>query len=156
KAGSEGLVALAIANVALARRRAAGEPVGGDPALLAELLAGFAPEKVAAAAGLDAAALRRVGEQIAAAKRPVALPPGPGLSSSRAVAANAAVRTLDGVLGAVGRSVGLPSESPATPEPASLAEIERLVAAMNAGRVSVLLIHDSNPVYSLPPQLGFR
>ena len=156
KAGSEGLVALALAQVALERRQAAGRPVGGDPALLAGLLAGFAPEKVAAATGVEAAALRRVGEQIADAARPVALPPGPGATSSRAVAANAAVLILDAVIGAVGRSVGLPPDAPATPEPASLAQLEELVAAINAGRVSVLLIHDSNPVYSLPPQLGFR
>ena len=156
KAGSEGLVALALANVALARRQAAGQPVGGDAGLLAALLAPFTPEKVAEPTGVDAAALRRVGEQLALAKRPVALPPGPGLASSRAVAASAAALILDAVLGAVGRSVGLPPETPATPEPANLAALEALVAAMNAGRVSVLLIHDSNPVYSLPPQLGFR
>ncbi len=156
RAGSEGLVALAIAKVAFERRHAAGRPVGGDPALLAALLAGFAPEKVSAATGVAPEALRRVGEQIADAKRPVALPPGDGLASTRAVATNAAVLVLDAVIGAVGQTVGLPAESPARPEPARLAEIAGFVDAMKAGRVSVLLIHDANPVYSLPPELGFR
>jgi molybdopterin-containing oxidoreductase family iron-sulfur binding subunit len=156
RAGSEGLVALALARVAFERRQAAGLPVGGDPALLAGLLEPFTPEKVAAATGLDAAVLHRVGGQLAEAKRPVALPPGSGLASARAVATNAAVLVLDAVLGAVGRNVGLPAETPALPEPARLAQIEALVAAMNAGRVSVLLIHDANPVYSLPPELGFE
>ncbi len=156
KPGSEGLVALAIARVVLERRQAAGRPVGGDPGLLAGLLAGFAPEKVAGAAGVPAEALRRVGEQIAQAKRPVALPPGPGLTSSKAVATNAAVLILDAILGAVGETVGLPPEQAPTREPARLAEIEGLVEAMRAGRVSVLLIHGANPVYSLPPELGFR
>jgi len=155
RAGSEGLVALAIARVVFDRRQAAGRPVGGDAALLAGLLADFAPEKVAPAIGVDAAALRRVGEQMADAKRPVALPPGDGLASARAVATNAAVLVLDAVLGAVGQNVGIPAEAPRLREPARLAEIEALVTAMNAGRVSVLLIHDSNPVYSLPPELGF-
>jgi molybdopterin-containing oxidoreductase family iron-sulfur binding subunit len=155
RAGSEGLVALAIARVVLERRQAAGRPVGGDPGLLAGLLAGFAPEKVAAATGIAAEELRRVGEQMADAKRAVALPPGAGLTSSRAVATNAAVLVLDAVLGAVGQNVGLPAEAPAR-EPARLDEIAELVAAMNAGRVSVLLVHDANPVYSLPPELGFR
>jgi anaerobic selenocysteine-containing dehydrogenase/Fe-S-cluster-containing dehydrogenase component len=156
RAGSEGLVALALARVVFDRRQAAGLPVGGDPALLAGLLADFTPEKVAAATGVDAAALRRVGEQMAEAKRPVALPPGAGLASARAVATNAAVLVLDAVLGAVGRNLGLPADTPTVPEPARLAEIEELVGAMNAGRVSVLLIHDANPVYSLPPELGFE
>ncbi len=155
RAGSEGLVALALARVVFDRRQAAGLPVGGDPALISGILADFAPEKVASAAGVDAAELRRIGEQMAAAKRPVALPPGAGLSSARAVATNAAVLLLDAVLGAVGRNLGLPAETGALPGPASLAEIEKLVSAMNAGRVSVLLIHDANPVYSLPPELGF-
>jgi molybdopterin-containing oxidoreductase family iron-sulfur binding subunit len=85
-----------------------------------------------------------------------ALPPGDGLASARGVATNAAVLVLDAVLGAVGQSVGLPVEAPGSREPASLAELEALVGAMNAGRVSVLLIHDSNPVHSLPPELGFE
>jgi molybdopterin-containing oxidoreductase family iron-sulfur binding subunit len=156
RAGAEGLVALAIARVALERRQAAGRPVGGDPALLAGLLAGFAPERVAEATGLPAEALRRVGEQIAEASRPVALPPGAGLSSSRAVAANAAVLLLDAVIGAIGQTVGLPPEEPPARAPARLDEIARLVDAMRAGRVSVLLVHDTNPLYSLPPELGFR
>jgi molybdopterin-containing oxidoreductase family iron-sulfur binding subunit len=155
RAGSEGLVALAIARVVFERRQAAGLPVGGDPGLLGPLLAGFAPEKVAAATGLAAADLRRVGEQMAEARRAVALPPGDGLASSRAVATNAAVLVLDAALGAVGRNVGLPAEPPAG-QPARLAEIAELVAAMNAGSVSVLLVHDANPVHTLPPELGFR
>ena len=156
KAGSEGLVALAVAKVALAARRAAGQPVGGDTDMLTTLLAPFDPEKVAGAAGVDADALRRVGEQIAAAKRPVALPPGAGLASARAVATNAAVLVLDAVIGAVGQSVGLPPEQAPAREPARFDEIAKLVEAMQAGRVSVLLVHDANPIYSLPPELGFR
>jgi len=156
QAGSEGLVALAVAKVALAARRAAGQPVGGDAEMLASLLAPFDPEQVARTAGVDAGALRRVGEQIAAASRPVALPPGAGLASERAVATHAAVLVLDAVIGAVGRNLGLPAEQAGAREPAKLDEIAKLVEAMQAGRVSVLLVHDANPVHSLPPELGFR
>jgi molybdopterin-containing oxidoreductase family iron-sulfur binding subunit len=72
------------------------------------------------------------------------------------VAANAAVLVLDAVIGAVGETLGLPAEPPAARAPARLAELAGLVDAMKAGRVSVLLVHDANPVHTLPAGLGFR
>jgi molybdopterin-containing oxidoreductase family iron-sulfur binding subunit len=56
------------------------------------------------------------------------------------------------VVGAIGRSVTLPADS--GPKP-SFREVVKLIDAMKAGDVSVLVIHGSNPLYSLPPDSGF-
>ncbi len=155
KPGTEGILALGIARVAFAAVRAAGRPVGGDPALLEGILGGFDAESVASRTGVPAETIGRIGRAIAQAKRPAALPPGVALTSRRATATTAAVLILDAVVGAIGETVQLPSEATAAPEPASFRDVLKLVDAMKSGDVAVLLIHGTDPVYSLPPGAGF-
>ncbi len=145
KPGSEGLVALALAQ-AVAKKKGAS---GAVQAALDGASAGDAASK----AGVDQGTLDALADRLAQAKHAVALPPGVALSSSVAVSANAAVLLLNAVLGAVGNAVTLPA--PGGAAAATYAELEKLVAAMNSGAVKTLLIHGSNPVYSLPASLGF-
>jgi molybdopterin-containing oxidoreductase family iron-sulfur binding subunit len=146
KPGSEGILALAIA-------RAVADAKGGAGGLADSLLANHSPEAVADRAGVAAKTIRRIGRELAQAQRAVALPPGVALTSRRAVAANAAVLVLNSVIGAVGQSLIL------APLPggkaASFRDVVRLIDAMKSGEVSVLLVHGSNPVYSLPADSGF-
>ena len=155
KPGSEGILALGIARVALDAVRAAGRPVGGDPALLESILSGFDADSVASRTGIPAETIGRIGRAIAHAKRPAALPPGVALTSRRATATAAAVLILDAVVGAIGETVQLPAEATAAPEPASFRDVLALASAMQAGEVGVLLVHGCDPVYSLPPGAGF-
>lgn len=147
--GTEGIVALALARVALENGAGGSE----HQALLGTLLAGFGAEEAAKQADVAAADLVRVGKALARAKRAVALPPGAALASRRAVDTAAAVLLLNHVVGAVGRGVVLPP-APELPQP-SYHDVLALVEAMKAGNVGVLLVHDSNPVYSLPRAAGF-
>jgi molybdopterin-containing oxidoreductase family iron-sulfur binding subunit len=147
--GTEGIVALALARIAL--ENGAGAPE--HRSLLGSLLAGFSAEEAAKQADVPAADLQRIGTALARAKRAVALPPGVGLASRRAVDATAAVLLLNHVVGAVGRGVLVPPASD-LPQP-SYRDVLALVEAMKAGNVGVLLVHDSNPVYSLPKASGF-
>jgi molybdopterin-containing oxidoreductase family iron-sulfur binding subunit len=147
--GTEGIVALALARVAI-------ESGAGGPehqALLGGLLADYDAAGAAQKADVPAEAIQRLGRALARAKRPVALPPGVALSSRRAVDTTAAVLLLDHVLGAVGRDVRVPP-APAGPQP-SYRDTLALVEAMEAGGVAVLLVHDANPVYSVPRSAGF-
>ena len=154
KPGSEGILALAIARVAFDRARSRGRPVGGDPALIGGVLANFSPEAVASQTEIPAETIRRIGEAIAASSRPAALPPGAALGGRRAVAATAAVLLLNAVVGAIGETVRIaPGASNANA--GSFDDVLRLVDAMKSGDLEVLLIHDSNPVYSLPDDAGF-
>src|SRR3989454_5496686 len=61
--GSEGLLALAMAQVIVAGRRS---PLPADAARLRGLLAAHAPEKVAAAVGIAASDITRLAREVAA------------------------------------------------------------------------------------------
>jgi molybdopterin-containing oxidoreductase family iron-sulfur binding subunit len=146
--GSEGILALALARVAAEAGAAGGRGLLAGPLASADVAA------AAAACDVPVAAIERVGRALARAKSAVAQPPGVALWSRRAVATSAAVLMLDQVVGAVGRSLVIP---PATNEKrSSYRDVLALVQAMEAGDVGVLLVHDANPLYSLPKAAGFE
>ena len=146
--GSEGIVALGIARAALDHK-------GDGVPELRSLLAPFDADSVAKKTEVPAATIRRLGQAVAEAVAPVALPPGVGLTSRRATATQAAVLILNHVAGAIGKNVQLPAAPAAAGQPGSFRDVAKLTAAMKSGDVSLLLIHGANPVYSLPPDAGF-
>ena len=149
KAGTEGILALAVLRAALESGLAA------DRTVLGGLLDGVDAERAAARTGVDAKTIQRLGAAVARAKAVVALPPTAGLSSRRASATAAAVLLLDHAAGALGRTVLLPVDGERSKRP-SYHELLALVDAMKSGKVSVLLVHDANPVHSMPAASGFR
>jgi hypothetical protein len=81
---------------------------------------------VAAKAEVSADAIRRIGAALAKANRPVALPPGVALTSSRATSTAAAVLLLNAAIGAVGKSVVIP---PASAHAPSFKAVTQLIEA---------------------------
>jgi molybdopterin-containing oxidoreductase family iron-sulfur binding subunit len=77
------------------------------------------------------------------------------LTSRRATATAAAVLILNAVAGAVGKTVRIPPASQSPGRLGNFRDVVKLVEAMKASDVSVLLIHGADPVYSLPPETGF-
>jgi molybdopterin-containing oxidoreductase family iron-sulfur binding subunit len=148
--GGEGILALALARVAIEKGAGTAEHQG----LLGGLLAGYDAASAAQKVDVPAETIVRLGTALARAKRAVALPPGVALASRRAVDATAAVLLLNHVLGAIGRDVRVPPAG--EDHAASFRETLALIEAMDAGRVGVLLIHDANPAYSIPKSAGFR
>jgi anaerobic selenocysteine-containing dehydrogenase/Fe-S-cluster-containing dehydrogenase component len=151
-AGSEGIVALALAGAVYQQRKKTGKPI---PGAARRLLERADLGDAAVRAGVDRGILAQLAEQLTRSRSAVALPPGVALTSQRAVSTASAVMLLNALLGAVGRAVSLPARETAR-TPASGKELGRLVEAMRAGQVDVLLVMDGNPVYSLPPDLGFQ
>ena len=149
KPGSEGLLALGLARAALDARR-------GDSAVaaaLAPVLGGYDAASVSSATGVPAKTIRRLGAALAAAKRPAALPPGVALASRRAVATQAAVLALNAAVGATGSALKLLEAGSA---PSRFRDMVRLVDAMRAGDIDVLIVHGgANPAHSLPADAGF-
>ncbi len=143
RAGTEAAVALAVANVVAERRGTAGGRREG-----------YTPEAVAELAGIPAEAIRRLGEELAAAESPVALPPGPEARGTAAAEAHLAVALLNQALGAYGRTVRL-GEGPVRGRSASFAEIEALIERMRAGEVRTLIVAGANPAFRLPGAAGF-
>ncbi len=151
KPGSEGVLALALARAVVAARGAESP----DAALLGGALAKFDAESAAAQTEVPVETIAKLGAALAKAKSAVALPPGVGASSQKAVGANAAVLVLNQVLGAVGRSLTVPAEVANAKSRAKYADVLALVEQMKAGAVGVLLVHHGNPLYSLPRGVGF-
>ena len=154
KPGTEGVLALGIARAAFDVARAAGADVPNADSLRGAL-SGFGAKSVSTITEVPAATIRRLGKALLAASQPVALPPGVALTSRHATATTAAVLILNVVVGAVGKTVFAMSEGSAADPVSSFSEVTELVERMKAGSISVLLIHDANPVYSMPAGSAF-
>ncbi len=144
RAGTEGQVALAVASV-VASARGVALPAGAQ---------GVTPESVADAAGVSADRIRALGEELAAASAPVAIPPGVESQGANARQAHAAVALLNQVLDAVGRSV-FPGAGAPGGTTASFADMQSLIGRMQGGQVRSLIVAGANPAYSLPASAGF-
>ncbi len=144
-AGSEGLLALALARSVADRK---GSDVAGSA------LAGADINAAIAAAGIERSVFDGIVDKLVSAKHAVALPPGIAAASTAGSGAAAAVLLLNVVVGAIGQQIRYPATD-AKPT-SSLEDVLALIAEMKAGKVECLLIHDLNPVFSLPESAGFK
>jgi anaerobic selenocysteine-containing dehydrogenase/Fe-S-cluster-containing dehydrogenase component len=144
KPGSEGVLALA-----LARAVASGKGVTDFDAALA----GADTASAIASAGIDQGAFDDLVKKLVSAHHAVALPPGVAAASTAGAAAAAAVLILNAVVGAIGSAVQYPEAD--SKRTSSLQGVLALIERMNAGDVECLLIHGSNPAFSLPASAGF-
>src|SRR5690606_10489487 len=84
----------------------------------------------------------------------LAVGPGVGGHHRNATAANLAALTLNSVAGNVGRTVQLQggwTGQRARP----FSEMQAAIQSMSAGGVGVVMVHNANPAYTLPPAAGF-
>ncbi|MBW2724824.1 MAG: 4Fe-4S dicluster domain-containing protein [Deltaproteobacteria bacterium] len=153
-AGGEGALALALALAIYTRNPNTGSALQGDVRGVNDLFRGQNSGQLLKQAGVDQHAFDALLERVLRAKHAVALPPGVSAVSSSGTSAAAAVLLLNVLLGGLDTRLKIPAEDSAE-HGAPYSEIQALVAAMKAGKVDVLLIHDSNPVYSLPASSGF-
>jgi molybdopterin-containing oxidoreductase family iron-sulfur binding subunit len=151
KPGTEGILALALTRVAIE----SGAGTEAQRELLNGVLADAEVNTAAERTELPVERIVRLGKALASAGNPVAIPPGVAASTRRAIASTAAVLLLNDVIGAVGRSVKIPPENPFRSR-ASYRDALALVKAIEDGKVGVLMVHDCNPVYSLPKAAGFE
>ena len=147
--GSEGLIALAMAQVILSE--GLGRPPR-DAGRLRGVLDDYAPEDVAVRADVSAEIIRRLAGEFAA--RPsIALPGGMGTQHTDAHGTAAAVNILNYVAGNVGRTIVFGADVQAGGR-SSYASIEAFVTAAAAGDVEVLFVHGANPAFATPSAGG--
>ncbi|MES2306247.1 MAG: molybdopterin-dependent oxidoreductase [Gemmatimonadota bacterium] len=139
-AGSEVMVALAMAQVVAARK-------GGA---LAGSLAAYAPEQAAKATGLSAAQLTAMGEAFAAATPSLAVAGGVAAQHRGAIDLCHAVNLLNEAAGNVGKTVLFAAASAAPATASGYGDVAALFESMRGGQVQVLLVHEANPLYALP------
>jgi len=142
--GTEGLLALAMAEVIVRERLGASVDVGP----VRDLLGRHTPDAVAGAVGIDAEAIARLAREFAKAGRGIALAGGIPAHYPNGAEIVAAVNILNYVVGAVGKTVQFGPNS-SVDMASSFKEMVDLVADMQAGKVALLLVQGANPGHSL-------
>ena len=150
--GTEGLVALAIANAIVAggHSRAA----GGDADTLRGFLGRFDARTVAGQTGVSETVIERIAREFAEAQPSLAVAGGVAHQHRAATQTAVAVNLLNIVAGNVGRTVTFPGNTP-WDGTATYAQLMQLVQAMNGGAVDVVMVHNTNPAFTTPPAAGF-
>ena len=132
KPGSQAQVALAIAKLVAAKKGYAG------PA--ARLVAAGNPTAAAEASGLDAGDIDAIASQIAA-RSAIVLPGGAAGASAAATELAMATYLINVVSGALGSTMGNGRAYRGAVH--SFADVQSLVAEMNAGKIGVLMVRDA-------------
>jgi anaerobic selenocysteine-containing dehydrogenase/Fe-S-cluster-containing dehydrogenase component len=144
--GTEGSLALAIAQVIVSRRLAQAQP---DAGRLSALLARHAPRAVASEVGIDEATINRIAREFASSRGGLAVAGGMATQDANGAEIVAAVNILNYVAGAVGRLVKFGADQ-AIGSANTFGELTALTSDMAAGRIALLLVHGANPAHSLP------
>jgi len=144
--GTEGMLALAMAQVIVARRLA---PIPVDVARVRAALDANAPERVAARVGIEADVITRLAREFAASRGGLAVAGGIAAQYPNGAEIVAAVNILNYVAGQVGKTVKF-GPNHALTAGGSFQELTDLAADASAGKVALLLVHGANPAHSLP------
>ncbi len=152
KPGTEGLLALGIANAIM--RAGRGRVAGGDADMLRGFLARFSAATVAEQTGVAEAVIERLAHEFTDAQPSLAL--GGGVTGQHAAATQTSVAAhiLNVVAGNVGRTVSFPTAG-VYDRLATYAQMRALTAAMNGGGVDVAVVHGTNPAFTMPAGAGF-
>jgi anaerobic selenocysteine-containing dehydrogenase/Fe-S-cluster-containing dehydrogenase component len=145
RSGSEAVMALAMAHVIAAE--------GGDAGPYAAILDAYSPRDVQDATGVPAEEIEALARRFVEDGPSVAVGPGLAGHHRNATAANLAVLILNAVAGNIGRTVRLQRVDQAT---ASRPYAEILSAMGSMDQSGVVMVHDTNPAYSLPKAAGFQ
>ena len=156
--GTEGLLALGIAHILVSD----GHYNGSDRDQWSDVLQAYLPSAVSAETDISEGNIRQLAREFGTSKAALAIAGGATTAGTNAVASAVAVNALNHLAGNLGQPGGIIFNSDqafsATPgtRQAGMQGILDLVEAMEAGEVDVLLVHDSNPIFSLPDGVGFR
>ncbi len=156
--GTEGLLALGIAHALVS----AGDYLGSDRDEWSSALQAYSPSVVSAETEVSEDTIVRIAREFSESTTSLAIAGGATAAGTNAVASVVAVNALNYLAGNLSKPGGIIFNSdPAFSATAGsrqtgLQGMLDLVEAMEAGDVEVLLVHDSNPVFALPDDVGFR
>jgi molybdopterin-containing oxidoreductase family iron-sulfur binding subunit len=144
--GAEAAVALGMAAVLVAG--------GADAGPYAGLLRAYDAATAAAESGVEVEVIQDLARRFVESGPSLALGPGIAGQHRNATAANLAVHVLNAVAGNVGATVHLSTpEASASSRP--YGEMESAIGAMAGGNVDVVMVHGTNPAFTLPAASGF-
>jgi len=155
--GTEGVLALGVAHQLVAGGNYAGE----DLAAWTSALAPYSAASVAAQTGVSADTVTRLGAEFAAADSPLAIGGGATAGHTNAVDALVAINALNHLAGNIGQAGGIVfnpqpvTGSGANSRQANYQAMLDLADNARAGRISVLIINNTNPVFTMPAAARF-
>ncbi len=152
--GDELKLALALAHELILRQHVSGHASDSN---VAKLLSSYQPEAVANDIGLigGAATIQKAAHALAQARgRGLVIAGGMGSRAGHSVELQLAVNLLNSALDNEGNTVD-GTLNPGFDLVGGLDSVAQLVSEMNSGKVDVLIVYRSNPVFSLPIQMGF-
>lgn len=157
--GTEGLLAAAMVAVILAEGRAQADTLtASEEARLASLVSEFSPEAVAGRTGVAAERIRQLARDFsnpaAGAGRTLAVGSGVASAGENATASQVAINLLNYVAGNIGRTVRFGPDT-AWAGASSYREMVDLAEAMRAGEIDIVILHDVNPVHTMPGSADF-
>ena len=157
--GTEGLIAAAMVHTIVAEDRVlVSAPPNGLQSQVATLVANYSPDQVARQTGVPADEIRALGrafsDPAAGPGRTLAVGGGVAGSGPDATASQVAINLLNYVAGNVGSTVAF---GPATSwgHASTYRVMVELTEAMHAGEIELILLHDVNPVHTMPGSVDF-
>jgi anaerobic selenocysteine-containing dehydrogenase len=153
--GGERLLALSLMQVLLSERMAtaAGRAQGS-------FLPEYEPERAAAEIGIPAERIRQLARDFATNQPSLAIGGGPASAHTKGADTLGAILFLNALVGTSAVRLDPPAAIEGLPtsrkRPAKLVDWQQLVERLRGGQIQAVLVHDANPVYSLPAALGFR
>ncbi len=154
--GTEGLVALSVAQVTLSQGGGATNPLGS-----AATFEPYAPDRVAEEIGVPADRIRRLAQEFASRQPSLAIGGGSAGAHTNGTENLMAILSLN--MGNLGRPGGMrlnPATTPiaglpTTAQATRLADWQRLAEQLRGGQVPVAMFYDADPVHDLPGAIGF-
>ena len=150
--GSEGMLALAMAHSIVEQ----GLYAGADAGDWKQALGAYSPASVAERSGISADRIVRIATEFAAASPSLAIGGGAAGASTNGTANLVAVNVLNYIGGNIGEAGGILFNPASTfsidaPRPrASYQQMLKLFASLRGNDAEVLILHDTNPVFTLP------
>ena len=156
--GTEGLLALGIAHALVSE----GHYHGSDRDEWSKALQAYSPSLVSAETDVSEDKILQLAREFGTSTASLAIAGGATAAGTNAVASIVAVNALNYLAGNLSQPGGIifnpdPAFSAtAGSRQAGFQGMLDLIGAMKAGDVDVLLVHDTNPVFALPDNVGFR
>lgn len=154
--GTEGFLALGLAH----RIVSAGHYRGSDRDGWANTLSRYSADRVASETGVPADTIARLADSFAQTQPSLAIGGGAAGNHTNGVDILIAVNALNYLVGNLGRAGGLVfNPPPAVDSPrrqASYRTMLELAQDARAGRIEVLILNKTNPVFALPAAGGFK
>ena len=157
--GSEGLLAAAMVHTIVSEQRVQVEIVDEETvSLLGQFFNDYSPEGVAEQTGVSADRIRDLARAFsnpdAGPGQSLAVGSGIATMGDRATASQIAINLLNYVAGNIGSTVVFGSDMN-WGEAGTYGEMVELTRAMKNGEIQLLVLHDVNPVHSMPGEIEF-